>query len=90
MSRSAAPGSFPGFTEQLEGLSPGESRTFDATFPEGYGVADLAGKQASFEITAKTLKRPEVPGADDGLARSSASRGWRTWGGAQEAVPAGI
>lgn len=65
----AGPGFIPGFTEQLEGLSPGESRTIEVTFPEAYGVADLAGKPAAFEITAKQLKRPVVPAADDDLAK---------------------
>ena len=48
-------GFIPGFTEQLEGLSPGETRIIEVTFPENYGTRDLAGKQAQFEITAKKL-----------------------------------
>jgi trigger factor len=63
------PGFIPGFTDQLEGLSPGESRTIEASFPAAYGVADLAGKQASFDITAKQVKRAVVPEADDELAK---------------------
>ena len=63
------PGFIPGFTEQMEGLSAGESRTIEVTFPEGYGVADLAGKPATFEVTAKQLKRAVVPAADDELAK---------------------
>ena len=62
-------GFIPGFTDQLEGLAPGESRTIEATFPEPYGVADLAGKRASFDVTAKGLKRAVVPPADDELAK---------------------
>ncbi len=65
----AGPGFIPGFTEQMEGLSPGESRTIEVAFPEAYGVAELAGKPATFEITAKLLKRSVVPAADDDLAR---------------------
>jgi trigger factor len=63
------PGFIPGFTEQMEGLSAGDSRTIEVTFPEGYGVADLAGKPATFEVTAKQLKRAVVPAADDELAK---------------------
>jgi trigger factor len=62
-------GFIPGFTDQLEGLAPGESRTIEATFPEPYAVADLAGKRASFEVTAKGLKRAVVPPADDEFAK---------------------
>ncbi len=65
----AGPGFIPGFAEQLEGLAPGESRTIEVTFPEPYAVADLAGKLATFDITAKQLKRAVVPAADDELAK---------------------
>ena len=63
------PGFVPGFTEQLEGLAPGESRTIEVTFPAEYGVADLAGKAATFDITARQLKREVVPPIDDELAK---------------------
>ena len=58
-------GFIPGFTEQLEGMKPGESRTISVTFPEEYGVKDLAGKAASFEVTAKKLRRPLETVLDD-------------------------
>ncbi len=62
-------GFIPGFTEQLEGIVPGETRTITVTFPAEYGVPDLAGKEARFEVTAKALKRPVVPPVDDELAK---------------------
>ena len=65
----AGPGFIPGFTEQLEGLSPGESRTIEVSFPAEYGVTELAGKAATFDITAKLLKRAVFPAADDELAK---------------------
>jgi trigger factor len=61
-------GFIPGFTDQLEGIAPGEARTINVTFPEGYGAEKLAGKAASFDITAKALKQPVVPAVDDALA----------------------
>lgn len=61
-------GFIPGFAEQLEGLAVGEHRSIDVTFPEGYGVATLAGKPARFEITATALKEKHVPAVDDALA----------------------
>ena len=39
------------------------------SFPAEYGVAELAGKAATFDITAKLLKRSVVPPADDELAK---------------------
>jgi len=65
----AGDGFIPGFTEQLEGLRPGETRTIEVTFPDDYGAKELAGKPASFEITAKTVKRAIVPAVDDELAK---------------------
>lgn len=62
-------GFIPGFTEQLEGMSPGEAKTITVTFPAEYGAAELAGKEATFDITAKTLKQPVVPAIDDELGK---------------------
>lgn len=62
-------GFIPGFTEQLEGMSPGEAKTISVTFPAEYGAAELAGKDATFDITAKALKRPVLPMVDDELAK---------------------
>ena len=62
-------GFIPGFTEQLEGMSAGESKTITVNFPAEYGAPELAGKEATFDITAKALKRPVVPAVDDELAK---------------------
>ena len=66
----AGAGFIPGFTEQLEGVSVGETRTIKVSFPEDYGAKELAGKEAEFEITAKELAVAEVPTLDDELAKS--------------------
>jgi trigger factor len=67
----AGPGFIPGFTEQLEGMSPGETRVIAVTFPAEYGVPEIAGKEASFEITAKKLRRQVLPPIDDALAQKA-------------------
>ncbi|APH57123.1 Trigger factor, ppiase [Granulibacter bethesdensis] len=64
----AGTGFIPGFSEQMEGLSVGETRVIDVTFPEEYGVPELAGKPAQFEITAKALKKAVAPVIDDAFA----------------------
>jgi trigger factor len=61
-------GFIPGFSEQLEGLRPGETRTIEVTFPTTYGAANLAGKLASFDVTAHALSRAVLPAPDDALA----------------------
>ncbi len=63
-------GFIPGFAEQLEGLAPGETRTIAVTFPADYQASELAGKAASFEVTAKALKRPVDAALDDALAKT--------------------
>ena len=62
-------GFIPGFTEQLEGISAGETRTIEVMFPAEYQAAELAGKPAQFEIVAKSLRSSTVPAVDDELAR---------------------
>ena len=62
-------GFIPGFAEQLEGLEPGQERTINVTFPEEYQAAELAGKAATFEVSAKALKRPVDGAIDDELAK---------------------
>jgi trigger factor len=62
-------GFIPGFSDQLEGMKPGETRTIEVTFPAEYGIPTLAGKAASFEATAHALSRPSVPALDDELAK---------------------
>ena len=50
-------------------MKPGETRTIEVTFPAEYGVPTLAGKAASFEVTAHSLSRAVVPALDDELAK---------------------
>jgi trigger factor len=63
------PGFIPGFTEQIEGMKPGETRTICVTFPDEYAAKELAGKQAEFEITGKKLRRGSPRPIDDELAK---------------------
>ena len=62
-------GFIPGFTEQIEGMAPGEEKSIGVTFPEGYGSADLSGKPAVFKITAKALKVKKLSELDDEFAK---------------------
>ena len=58
----------PGFVEQIEGMRTGETKTIEVTFPAEYQTATLAGKLATFDITAKQLRKPVPAAIDDALA----------------------
>jgi len=60
----------PGFEEQLIGIAAGEARTVDVTFPADYGAANLAGKQASFAVTATSVEAPNPVNVDEAFATS--------------------
>jgi len=58
----------PGFEEGLLGASAGETRAVELSFPADYGNEELAGRQASFEVTVKEVKLKQLPAVDDDLA----------------------
>ncbi len=58
----------PGFEEQLVGAKAGEEVTVTVTFPEDYPRADLAAKEAVFEVAVEEVKAPKTPEIDDDLA----------------------
>lgn len=60
----------PGFEEQLVGIAAGDTRTITAKFPENYLTKELAGKEASFEVVAKSIAAPGTVALDDELAKS--------------------
>ena len=60
----------PGFEEQLIGMSAGETRQVKVTFPAAYPQAQLAGKEAEFEVTAKSIEAPTSVTIDDAFATS--------------------
>lgn len=59
----------PGFEEQLVGVRSGEQRDLQVTFPDDYGNAELAGKDAVFATTVTAIKRRELPALDDDFAK---------------------
>ncbi len=60
----------PGFEEQLIGIGVGENRTVKATFPAQYANEALAGKEAEFAVTAKSIEAPGEVKTDDEFAKS--------------------
>ena len=59
----------PGFEANLIGMSSGEEKTFDLTFPADY-QAELAGKTVQFTVTVKVVNAPKLPPVDAEFAKS--------------------
>ena len=59
----------PGFEEGLTGAKAGEERSVDASFPDTYPEAILAGKQARFEVKVKEVAAPLTPPLDNDFAK---------------------
>ena len=57
----------PGFEEQLVGMSIGEEKDIDITFPETY-VENLAGKAVVFHIRLNAITESQLPALDDDFA----------------------
>jgi trigger factor len=63
-------GSFiPGFEEQLEGAAAGEQRLVKVRFPDNYSAQNLAGRDAEFDVTVKSVAAPKTQQVDDALAK---------------------
>lgn len=59
----------PGFEDQLVGVKAGEARTVNVKFPEQYHSADLAGKDARFEVKVKEVLESHTGHLDDEFAK---------------------
>lgn len=59
----------PGFEDQLVGLSAGDTKNVELSFPEDYGASHLAGKAAVFEVTVKAVAKPDEMELNDELAK---------------------
>ena len=58
----------PGFEEQVVGMSAGEEKDIDITFPEDYH-AELAGKAVVFHVKVNKVTATNVPEQDDEFAK---------------------
>ena len=58
----------PGFEEQLVGLKAGDEKVINVTFPAEYPAANLAGKEATFDITVKDVAAAADVEINDDLA----------------------
>ena len=58
----------PGFEEQVVGMSAGEEKDINVTFPEDY-AAELAGKAVVFHVKLNKVTVTNVPALDDEFAK---------------------
>ena len=58
----------PGFEEQVVGMTAGEEKDIDITFPEDY-AANLAGKSVVFHVKLNKVTVTNVPALDDEFAK---------------------
>jgi trigger factor len=76
------------FTENLRGLSPGDSKDFEVTYPENYGGERLAGKTVTFHATVKGVRKKELPEVNDDFAQDLGD--FRTVDELRDAIRKGI
>jgi trigger factor len=60
----------PAFEAALAGMSAGEQKSFDLVFPADYHGREVAGRQAHFAMTLKSLAEPHLPAVDAEFARN--------------------
>jgi len=60
----------PGFEDQLAGVSAGDEKTLKVTFPADYSAAEVAGKEAEFQVKVNSVSEPVLPELDDDFARA--------------------
>jgi trigger factor len=72
-----------GFEDQLIGAKTGDKRTVKVTFPAKYPSAQLAGKDAEFEVTVKAVQESKAPEINEEFATA---RGFADLNAFHEAV----
>ena len=61
----------PGFEDKLIGITAGEERDLELTFPEEYHAKDLAGQAVVFHVKCNEIKFEELPEVDDDFAQDN-------------------
>jgi trigger factor len=60
---------FEAFTDNLLGLSPGDEKEFQVSYPEDYGAKRMAGQTVTFHSTVKGVRKKELPEPNDEFAQ---------------------
>ncbi len=59
----------PGFEDQLIGVKADDDLVVKVSFPESYGVKELAGKPAEFDVKVASVEQPKEGVVDDEFAK---------------------
>ena len=70
------------FTENLRGANAGETRQFEARYPDDYPDQKLAGKTYNYTVEVQGIKEKKLPELNDEFVKDAA--------GAEAAAPGGI
>jgi trigger factor len=60
------------FTENLRGTNAGETKTFQAKYPEDYPDKKLAGKTYDFTVDVQSIKEKKLPELNDDFVKEAA------------------
>ncbi|QCE32197.1 trigger factor [Acetobacteraceae bacterium] len=64
-------GFIPGFAEQMVGMSAGEKKVINVTFPKDYQAEELAGKEVTFDIDLLAIMVPTTYPVGEELAKAA-------------------
>lgn len=59
---------FPGFTDALVGVTPGEEKEITVTLPSDFPLEVLRGQEAVFQVQVKEIKKEVLPELNDDFA----------------------
>ncbi len=59
---------FPGFTDALVGVSPGEDKEINVTLPNDFPIEAIREKDAVFQVTVNEIKKEVLPELNDEFA----------------------
>jgi len=62
-------GPHPELTDDIRGMTPGETREFAIGYPADHQASELAGKRVDYKVTAREIKKKTLPELDDEFAR---------------------
>jgi trigger factor len=66
-----SPSPVPGFASQLQGAEKNKEKHFTLTIPEDYPIAEMRGKESTFQVTVTEIKEKQLPELDDELAKGA-------------------
>lgn len=63
------PDTMPGFSDALRGMTPGDEKEFEVSYPEDFGQQRLAGKTVQFRAKLTMIRTKELPELNDEFAQ---------------------